>query len=140
MYKIKIIAIGKTKEVWLETALSEYYKRLKPSAEIEFILAKDDLHLLSLAEKESLVIALDAAGTLMTSEAFSAYLMAKLELGGTRLAFIIGGAEGLPQTMKEKYPLVSLSPLTFTHQIVRLVLVEQIYRALEIARNSPYHK
>lgn len=140
MYKIKILTIGKTKETWLETALAEYYKRLKTTAQIEFILAKEDHHLLSLVEKEPLVIGLDAGGILMKSEAFSTYLMEKLEQGGARLTFVIGGAEGLPQVLKTKCPLVSLSSLTFTHQIVRLVLVEQIYRAFEINKNSPYHK
>ena len=140
MYKIKILTIGKTKETWLDTALKEYEKRLKSSVRIESVFAKDNQNLIDFAEKEKNVIALDADGVQMNSKAFSTFLLDKLEQGASRLTFVIGGAVGLPATFKSRFPLVSLSPMTFTHQIVRLILVEQIYRALEIAKNSPYHK
>jgi 23S rRNA (pseudouridine1915-N3)-methyltransferase len=140
MYKIKILTIGKTKENWLEEALSEYYKRLKPTAQIEFVYVKDNDQLLSMVEKNDSIVALDACGDQMDSLSFSTFLLQKLEQGGSRLTFVIGGAEGLPAAIKKSYPLVSLSPLTFTHQIARLILVEQIYRAFEIEKGSRYHK
>lgn len=140
MYKIKVLTIGKIKEEWLDQALNEYYKRLKTQADVEFCLAKNDEQLLSWIDKESRVICLDAEGKMLNSEAFSHFLLSQLEAGGSRLTFVIGGADGLPRTLKEKYPLVSFSKLTFTHQLVRLILVEQIYRALEIAKGSKYHK
>lgn len=141
MHRIRILSIGKTKETWLEQALTEYLKRLQSIASIEFVWAKNNEQLLALVAKEPHFICLDASGQSMTSEHFSTFLMKKLEASGARLAIVIGGAEGLPDKLKQVPELlVSLSPLTFTHQLVRLVLVEQIYRAFEIARGSRYHK
>lgn len=140
MLKLKILSIGKTKEAWLEEALNEYAKRLKPILAIEWIWAKDNPHLIELVNKEPLVICLDPAGSLMTSEQFAIFLNQSWEKGGSRLAMVIGGAEGLPSELKKKSALISLSPLTFTHQITRLVLIEQIYRATEIIKGSQYHK
>jgi 23S rRNA (pseudouridine1915-N3)-methyltransferase len=139
MIKLKILSVGKTKEEWLELALDEYKKRLKPSLSLEFAWAKDDAQLMSLAAKEAYKIALDPKGQLMTSEGFSLFLLKQFELSGSRLTIIIGGAEGLPPEMKQ-LPLISLSPLTLTHQMTRLLMVEQIYRALEIAKGTKYHK
>jgi len=138
MYRVKIITIGKTKESWLDEALAEYEKRLRAVLQIEWVFAKDDETLQQLVTKEPLYIALDAGGKLLDSEEFSKYLLNHLEKGGSRLAFIIGGPDGLPANLKKN--TLSLSPLTFTHQIARLVLLEQIYRATEIAKGSPYHK
>jgi 23S rRNA (pseudouridine1915-N3)-methyltransferase len=132
--------VGKTKESWLEKALSEYLKRLKPQVHFDFLFAKDNKELLSLTENSTLAICLDEKGVLKTSSEFSKFLFGKLQEGGSRLTIIIGGAEGLPPLLKENYPLLSLSPMTLTHQMVRLLLIEQIYRAFEIAKNSPYHK
>jgi 23S rRNA (pseudouridine1915-N3)-methyltransferase len=140
MYKIKILTIGKTKEAWLDEAMSEYLKRLKPMAEIELLLAKNNDQLMAWVEKEPSVICLDSTGSLLESPGFSKFFLQEIAKGGSRLAFVIGGAEGLPEKMKSQYPLLSLSPLTFTHQMARLILVEQIYRALEIEKGSQYHK
>jgi 23S rRNA (pseudouridine1915-N3)-methyltransferase len=140
MHKIKILTIGKTKEAWLDEALAEYRKRLKAIAEIEIVLAKDDAALVRAAKQEVTVVCLDVNGKMMDSVAFSQFLMKTLDEGGARLTIVIGGAEGLPGELREGYPLVSLSQMTFTHQCVRLILVEQIYRAFEIAKGSGYHK
>jgi 23S rRNA (pseudouridine1915-N3)-methyltransferase len=140
MYKIKILTVGKTKEMWLEEGIKEYIKRLTSQAEIDLMLAKNDLQLTTWIEKESHVICLDAHGKLMDSQSFSNLLLTELEKGGARLTFVIGGAEGIPEALKRQYPLVSLSLMTFTHQLARLILVEQIYRAFEIAKGSKYHK
>ena len=140
MYHLRILSIGKTKEPWLEQALDEYLKRLQPVLSVEFVWAKNDLQLVGLASKESALICLDAEGKLMNSAQFSTFILKEFEKAGSHLSLVIGGAEGLPQILKGKYPLISLSPLTFTHQMVRLIVLEQIYRALEIARGSRYHK
>ena len=144
MYRIKIFSIGKTKEKWLEEALKEYLKRLTQTASIDFILAKNNEQLTSLIKNEAtrgtLIICLDANGQVLDSDQFSSYLIRQLEMGGSRLSLVIGGSEGLPEKFKQTYPLLSLSKLTFTHQIIRLILVEQIYRALEISKGSKYHK
>jgi 23S rRNA (pseudouridine1915-N3)-methyltransferase len=150
MFKIKILSVGKTKEAWLEQALNEYIKRLQPIAAFEFVWAKNDKQLLELVGKEGYFICLDANGMLMSSEKFSGYLIDRLEKNGSRLTLVIGGAEGLPAELKAGNgagagagagaELISLSPMTLTHQATRLILLEQIYRAFEIARGSKYHK
>lgn len=137
MFKVKVIAQGRCKEPWLSSALAEYEKRLKPQLQIEWILGDNAEELLKLCKKENHLVALDVQGTLMTSEAFSE----KWHQLGARSAFVIGGPEGLPkEILKQASFRFSLSPLTFPNQIVRLLLVEQLYRALEIAKGSPYHK
>lgn len=140
MHKIKIFSIGKTKERWLEEALSEYIKRLTPYASLEFFWEKNNENLIKSASKENNVICLDVEGSLFSSEQFSDFLLKCLEAGGSRLCIIIGGANGLPDILKKSYPLISLSKMTLTHQCTRLILLEQIYRAFEIAKGSKYHK
>ena len=140
MYRIRIFSVGKTKEAWLEEAIAEYVKRLQHTASIEFHWAKNDEQLVALIAKEGAVVCLDAAGKNLDSERFSSFIIKQLEAGGARLAMVIGGAEGLPPALKDAYPLVSLSPMTFTHQVARLILVEQIYRAFEIDKGTKYHK
>jgi 23S rRNA (pseudouridine1915-N3)-methyltransferase len=140
MLKCNIFSVGKTKEKWLEMAINEYKKRLQATLSLEFIWAKDDEQLERLVEKEQHVICLDVFGEMMGSEQFSKYMMDQFEKGGSKVSIVIGGADGLPSNMKKKYPLISLSLMTLTHQCTRLILVEQIYRAFEIARGSKYHK
>jgi len=140
MIKIKLLSVGKTKEAWLDEAIAEYIKRLQGDISFEFVWAKDDAQLVALAQKEPHLICLDAAGKAFTSEQFAHFLEDQWQRGGSRLTIVIGGAEGLPLQLKAKSVLVSLSPLTFTHQIARLILIEQIYRTHEILRGSPYHK
>lgn len=141
MYRIKIFSIGKTKESWLNDAVSEYEKRLKTIMPIEWIFAKNNDGLKSLLDKESHFIALVPSAKEVTSELFKEKLYALLEQFGSRLNFVIGGAEGIPKEIEEKaFLTLSLSKLTFTHQIARLILIEQIYRATEIEKGSEYHK
>ena len=140
MQKLRILSVGKTKETWLDEAISEYQQRLSKVLTFEFIWAKNDAQLLLLAVKEPLALCLDATGTLMNSPTFSSFIMKKFEEGGSRLTMIIGGAEGLPEPLKQRHALISFSPMTFTHQMIRLILVEQIYRAFEIDKGSNYHK
>lgn len=137
MIKIRILSVGKNKESWLEEALQEYSTRLERTAKIEWQFVENDQAL----EKEAkgACIALDPSGSLLTSEQFSSFLLKEIEKGGSRLTFLIGGPDGLTPKLKT-FPLVSLSKMTLTHQIARLVLIEQIYRAFEIDRGSPYHR
>jgi len=140
MLKAKILSVGKTKEAWLDAALEEYTKRLAPSLQLETVWARNNEQLLSLAKEAGSLLALDPQGKEYESLEFSRFLFQQFEKQGSRLTFVIGGPEGLPAEIKRTAPLISLSRLTFTHQITRLVLVEQIYRAIEIERGSPYHK
>ena len=141
MYRIKIFSQGKTKEPYLNEALSEYSKRLSPLLSIEWILLKEEEHLFSLLEKEPRFICLDAKGVLLTSEDFAEKLMNLFMQERSSLSFAIGGAQGFPPSIKKKaFLTLSLSPMTFPHQMARLLLLEQIYRSFEIQKNSKYHK
>ncbi len=140
MLKLKILSVGKTKEKWLDEAFGEYQKRLKPLMQVDCQWAKDSSQLLDWALKEPYLICLDPTGRLLSSEQFATLIEQSWDRGGSRLTIVIGGAEGLPLELKQNAQLISLSPLTFTHQITRLVLIEQIYRATEIQKGSNYHK
>lgn len=159
--KINIRIVGrKSSEPWLEEGVDMYEKRLRPSnVEVDTTWHKDNVALMKGIHmdqsKNHKVICLDPTGTQQTSEVFADKVYRWLDEGGSRLSFVIGGAEGLPSELK--YPsyssgrkankknsdapvLISLSILTFTHQFARLLLIEQIYRATEIKKGSGYHK
>lgn len=140
MYKITIYSVGKTKEPWLIEALNEYEMRLRSSLEIQWVLVKKEEQLPPLLEKIPFV-ALVIEAKQQSSEEFSLALHGWLESGGSRLSFLIGGAEGIPKELEQKaFAKLSFSKMTLTHQMVRLLLLEQIYRALEIRKGSSYHK
>lgn len=131
--KIKIFSPGKIKEAWLERALGEYEKRLTKEISIEW-------NLQALPDTPP-YICLDPHGKQLTSEEFSTFLYQELEKGGSRLTFVIGGPDGLPPSLIEKAShTLSFSKMTFTHQQARLILLEQIYRAVQIRNKTPYHR
>ncbi len=140
MALVKILTPGKIREPWLGMAIAEYCKRLHGRLEVEIVIAKHSGQLTLLASREKRVLALDPTGELLDSPAFSERIWSELEAGGARLSLIIGGPDGLPDAIRKSAPLISLSPLTFTHQMTRLILLEQLYRAVEIRRGSQYHK
>lgn len=140
METLVIYSIGKNKELWLEEAFKEYLYRLRGRIQIEVVWMKNDQQLVKALKKEVNIVALDAQGQQFTSEKFALFFFERMEAAKGRLAFVIGGAEGLPLELKNSLMLISFSPMTFTHQIIRLVLIEQVYRSYEIARGSPYHK
>ena len=131
----------KLKENWLKEALHEYEKRLTGSCSIEWILTKNLIQLEEISLKEEKFIALDPKGKTLNSLQFSQWFLKTAEAWRGKLTFVIGGPDGLPDSCRKKasYSL-SLSPLTFTGQITRLLLIEQIYRAVEIGKGSGYHK
>jgi len=131
--------MGRCRETWLQCALAEYEKRLQATLQIEWLIAKNNAQLIDWAREEPFLIALDPKGDLLESEKLSRKLHSLLREKGSRLQFIIGGAEGIPPEI-ECHWRWSLSPLTFTHQMVRLLLAEQLYRALDIEKGSGYHK
>jgi 23S rRNA (pseudouridine1915-N3)-methyltransferase len=140
--RVKIVSVGKTKEKWLQSAVDLYVQRLRSVVEIDCVWVRDDDALVSAVAKcNEPAIILDERGSQSTSVEFATRMYAGLEEGGSRLTFFIGGAEGLPAELKaDRKRLLSLSRLTFTHQMARLLLVEQIYRATEIRKGSGYHK
>lgn len=138
MYKINLYSVGKNKESWLEEALSLYQTRLSSKIKLHFIWAKNSIQLMKFLEKERHIICFDPKGAELTSEAFSKTLFDSLDAAGSSLALVIGEASGLTEPLK-KHPLISLSKMIFTHQMSRLIVAEQIYRAQAIRDNSPYH-
>lgn len=137
--KIKIIAVGKVKKPWLREGIALYAKRLP---EVEIVEIKDsdpdkeaDQLLGLLGAQERLVI-LSEFGRQQDSIAFAQWL--GIEAYGTLVLFI-GGAEGVSDRLKQ-HPMISLSAMTFPHEIARLMLVEQLYRAKTILQNGSYHK
>jgi 23S rRNA (pseudouridine1915-N3)-methyltransferase len=139
MFKVKISSIGRSKEPWLKAALAEYEKRLSRQMEIEWIFAKDDAELI---EKITTPwIALDVQGEQMDSLGFAKKINHLFCTHGSRLHFLIGGANGISKKILEQSIWTwSLSKLTFTHQMTRLILLEQLYRAMQIDAGTAYHK
>lgn len=141
MFTVKILSVGKSKEIWLNTAIDEYEKRLSPYMNIDWTLVKDDQSLIKQVVKLPNYICLDPMGKSFTSIAFSTYLISELEKNGSRLNLIIGGADGISKQILDKSQgLISLSSMTFTHQMTRLILLEQLYRGIQIHLNTGYHK
>lgn len=136
MHKIEIWTVGKHQERWLEEELSILEKRLKGSMEFTWRLFKTDKELEEALLDDPHFTLLDERGALMTSKDFSKYVMQEL-----RMRFVIGGSSGVsPKIRSLAAKTISFSLLTFTHQHMRLLLMEQIYRAFTIAKGTPYHK
>ena len=147
--EIKIRIVGKKSggEKWLDSSYSTYETRLKSTnLKVTTQWHKNNEELVKGIEgdtsKSHGMVLLDPLGKMCTSEKFSDDMYHWLEEGGSRLTFVIGGAEGLPEEVKMNYGsrMLSLSSLTFTHQFARILLMEQIYRASEIKKGSGYHK
>lgn len=147
--KIRIVGRKNGGEPWLESSYSTYEKRLKPTnLQVTTQWHKNDDDLVKAVEgdeaKNHPVVLLDPLGKMSTSEKFCDDMYKWLEEGGSRLTFVIGGAEGLPEELRgvgaRRRNLLSLSSLTLTHQFARILLMEQIYRASEIRKGSGYHK
>lgn len=133
--------MGKIKEAYLRGGLEEFLKRLKPYIDLEIIEIKDEGK-----EKESKkfldllgnnTFILDAEGKAFSSEEFSSFLKTNRD---EKITLIIGGHDGFSDELKKKAQKISLSKMTFTHEMTRLILVEQIYRSCMIQANKPYHK
>lgn len=154
--KIKLVQAGKTEEKFLQEGISNYEKRLKhyiPFQTLSLPALKNARHLTSVQQREkegiaildSLqandhVVLLDEKGTQYSSEDFAAYLNAALNRSVQQLVFVIGGPYGFSDSVYEKArEKISFSKMTFSHQMIRLFFVEQLYRAFTILRNEPYH-
>lgn len=141
--RVRIVTVGKTKDAALAGAIETYVTRLRGVLAIEQLAVRDDAALCAqVARCSEPCIVLDERGAQPASSvAFSERVYRGLEEGGSRLTFAIGGADGLPAELKaDRGRLLSLGQLTFPHQIAKLLLVEQLYRAAEIRRGSQYHK
>ena len=154
-----VVCIGKLKDAYLRDGVAEFVKRMRPyggitiielneskigdkpsDADRKQVVVEEGERLLKAVPKNAYTVLLDVYGKTMSSEDL-AKTIAKLEVDGiSDMAFIVGGAFGVSDELRKSvnYKL-SFSPMTFTHQMVRLLLVEQIYRASKINRNEPYH-
>lgn len=135
--KITIIAIGKIKEDYIKKGIEEYTKRLTPYTKLEIIELKDEG---IVNEKKKIdkylnnnAFVLDEKGKELSSKEFAKFIKKHEEL-----SFIIGGANGIDESIKKQ--TISLSKMTFIHEMTRLILLEQIYRSYMIINNRPYHK
>ena len=157
--KITIVCAGKIKEKYLSAGIAEFLKRLKPyaqgeireiheekmpedpsPAEKEQTLAREGEKLLKLVPDGSYLYVLDVYGKLKSSEQLAKEIADLGLRGRSSITFLIGGAFGLSEEVRARADeRISFSPMTFTHQMVRLLLVEQIYRAFKINRGEKYH-
>lgn len=148
---IRIIAIGKKHEDWILTGLRRYQKRLQRPYDVKWELVPHDSAIAATArqnESEQLqkrldtsdyVVLLDETGKQLDSPAVAA-LCEQQFTSSRNIVFVIGGAYGVSAGLKQRADLIwSLSPLVFPHQLVRLILIEQLYRSQEIARGGQYH-
>ncbi len=158
--RIRIIAIGKIKEDYLKSGIFEYVKRIKPYCDVEIVEVADSpvkdnpnqsdierakneegKRVLKLVKSSDVLINLDMNCREFSSEEFATFLQKKLEFAGAFLTFVIGGSYGLSDELKKRANTsISLSKMTFLHQMTRLVLLEQIYRCFKILNHETYHK
>lgn len=157
--QIKIIAIGKVKDQWIREGIQEYIKRLGPYCRLEIIelaeeklpenpspsqiqqgLEKEGERLLKALPSDFLSVLLDLHGKLWSSEQMSKKMANWGVEGKSQIAFLIGGAFGVSEEVRNKVTeRLQLSPMTFTHTMTRLILIEQIYRSFKISRGEKYH-
>jgi len=148
---IKILAVGKKHEAWVLDGIERYQKRLRAPFLVEWVLLphsslegnsarqEESERIVARLKDDDFVVLLDERGALLDSPSLSALLMGKLSASYT-VVLIIGGAYGVDERIHNRANTVwSLSPLVFPHQLVRLLLVEQLYRAQQIELGSAYH-
>lgn len=158
---IEVIAVGKIKEKYLRDALAEYEKRLRPYAklkiteladerapenlsekDLQLVKEKEGQRILEKIKDDAFVVTLEILGRQMSSEDFAEFFQKEMLEGfGRDLVFVIGGSNGLSKYVMFRSDLaLSFSEMTFPHQLMRVILLEQIYRAMKIIANEPYHK
>lgn len=157
--KFTFLTIGKIKEKWMRQGIEEYLKRLSPMAKVEIlspdeekmpenpspalkekVMGKEGDKLLKYLKDEDFLILLDLKGKPVTSEGLAEILQKKMVAGTSHFFFMIGGPYGNGENIRKRADLkISISAMTFTHQMARLILAEQVYRAMKIIRHEPYH-
>ena len=157
---ITIVAVGKLKEKYLQQGIQEYMKRLSTYAKVQIVEVPDEKAPETLSDKdaervkaregerilakispEAYVITLEINGKMLTSEQLAEKIDELALYGKSKFVFVIGGSLGLGEAvMKRSNFALSFSKMTFPHQLMRLVLLEQVYRAWRINRGEPYHK
>ncbi len=153
--KLVIVAVGHRVPEWAQTAYDDYAKRFPPELKVELktvkseprtsrtvesVMAAEAERIRAAVPKGSRLVVLDERGTALTTKALAQQLQ-QWQLGGDDVALVIGGADGLdPQLRAQAYQRIRLSDLTLPHAMVRVLLIEQLYRAWSINANHPYHR
>ena len=152
--QIVILSVGKLKEKFWREAEAEYKKRLQSFAslsleevpdeagdQVDRVKALEAAHVLERLRDRDFVVALDAKGKKFTSEEFARYIEGVFFKGASRYVLVIGGSHGLDASVLSRADLLlSFSDFTFPHQLMRIILLEQLYRAFQIMRGTKYHK
>lgn len=151
---IKILCVGKIKEKFFTDGIKEYEKRISAYSKFEIVEVKEvntpdvekninqeGKYLLEKIQSDDFVVTLEILGKNVDSLELAKFIQEKLTYGNSKIAFVIGGSNGLSNEVKKRsnYAL-SFSKMTFPHQLMRLILIEQIYRAFTIINNKEYHK
>ena len=154
--KVKLICVGKTGKAFLEEGEKHYKNRLKHYVSFEMIVLPDVKNAKKLTEEQikdkegelilnkinsnERIILLDENGKTFSSTEFADFIQKQFNQGGHGIVFVIGGPYGFSEELcKKSYAKVSLSRLTFSHQMVRMFFIEQLYRAMTILKGEPYH-
>ena len=142
--KLKIAWIGKTKESAIQTLTDEYLRRLSRYAEVQPITLRDESALLKLCARDArpkhALVLLDGRGKQLSSEEFAGWLREYQERSSSPLLFAVGSADGFSDQARQAATLVlSLGKMTLAHELARVVLLEQLYRAFTILKGHPYH-
>ena len=152
--RFTILCVGKIKEAYMQAAIKDYMTRLTKYAKVSIVEVPEDNHpvmekriekegeaLLKKITPGSCVVALDLHGKEISSEKFAEYFKEKTVSGVSEFVFVIGGSDGIDKKITKIADMrLCLSPMTFTHQMTRLILAEQLYRAMKINNGEQYHK
>jgi 23S rRNA (pseudouridine1915-N3)-methyltransferase len=144
--KLKVAWIGKTKEAAIQTLTDEYLKRLSRFAEVEGLSLKDESAILKAAGRDAskvsrhFLVLLDSRGKQLSSEELAQFIGQHQDRNPVPMLFAIGPADGFSETARQKGDLLlSLGRITLAHELARVVLLEQLYRAFSILKGHPYH-
>jgi 23S rRNA (pseudouridine1915-N3)-methyltransferase len=141
--KITVAVVGRLKESYFTEAEQEYVKRLRPYCTLTIVEAKDDAALLAAIPQNAHLYAFDERGPTMSSKAFAETILGAEAQhgGGAPVVFAIGGPDGHTDALRARAKrLISYGQMTIAHRLVRLLTLEQLYRAFRILRGEPYHR
>lgn len=139
--KIRLLMLGKTRRAEVRAVIEDYAKRIGRHCPIEIAEVRDGEAAMRRvdADRSATAVLLDAGGKSYASEAFAKWLGEERDRGTRELIFVCGDADGFPTALRERVPQrISLSPMTYSHELARAMLAEQIYRAFAILSGSPY--
>jgi 23S rRNA (pseudouridine1915-N3)-methyltransferase len=154
--KLVLLMTGKTDQAWIREGVAEYEKRISKYARFELVTlpdvknpgnrsadkvkAKEAEKMLSVLKSDDHAVLLDEHGKSYSTNALAAYIRGAMLLPKKRIVFVIGGPWGFHQSIRDRADhILSLSDLTFSHQVVRLLFAEQLYRVLSVIAGDPYH-